>query len=105
MRTILIILTAAMVASAQTAPPSVSVRPPDSKQIRGTVTGLLGWRVGVNADALKQGSFSDAAGKADALGMAYIEGSSAQLDYKISSDEIAKVKHRLAELRMGMPVY
>jgi type 1 glutamine amidotransferase len=86
-------------------PPSVSVRPPDSRQIRGTVAGLLGWKVGVSAEALKAANFAEAAGKADALGLANIEGSSAQLDYNLPADELAKVKHRLGELRMSMPAY
>jgi type 1 glutamine amidotransferase len=69
------------------------------------VKGLLGWQVGVAADDLKQPTFSDAAGKADALGFAFIEGSAKSLDYNIPVEEVAKVKHRLAELRMSMPVY
>jgi type 1 glutamine amidotransferase len=98
-------LTAVALAQRQQLPPSVSVRPTDSKQIHGTVNGLLGWRVGVAADDLKQTTFSDAAGKADSLGFGFIEGSAKSLDYNLSAEELAKVRHRLAELRMGMPVY
>jgi hypothetical protein len=91
--------------------PSVSVRPPDSRALRGAAAGLLGWRVGIPAGAFRQLTFSEAAGKADALGLAFIEGSSTQkvspeipknLDYNLSPDEIAKVKNRLSELRLGM---
>lgn len=105
-------------ASAQTpgrgAVPSVPVRPPDSRTLRGAAAGLLGWRVGIPAGAFRQLTFSEAAGKADALGLAFIEGSISQkvspeisrnLDYNLSPDEITKVKNRLAELRLRMLAY
>jgi type 1 glutamine amidotransferase/sugar phosphate isomerase/epimerase len=94
-------------------PPSVSVRS-TGPTIRASATSLLGWRVGLPANAFQQLTFSEAAGKVDAVGVAYIEGFSGQkvspemqksLDYNLSPDELAKVKYRLGELRLRMPAY
>jgi len=78
------------------------------------MTALLGWSVGASSNAFAKLTFYEAAGKVDASGLANIEGSSAQqvsaeiqknLDYNLSPDELAKVKHRLSELRLQMPAY
>ena len=95
-------------------PPSVSVRPPDSRRILGATPGLLGWRVGAPTTAFGSLSFSEAAGKADAAGLAFVEGVSSQqvssqipknLDFNLSAAEIASVRNRLAELRLRMLAY
>src|SRR6266481_7361623 len=85
MRAVVLTIAAGAIIGALEAPaqtrggmPSVSVRPPDSRTLRGAAAGLLGWRVGVPAAAFRQLTFSEAAGKADALGLAFIEGSSTQ---------------------------
>jgi type 1 glutamine amidotransferase/sugar phosphate isomerase/epimerase len=94
--------------------PSVSVRPPDKGRMRTNATLLLGWRLGVRTDAFGSLTFSDAAAKADAAGLAAVEGVSSQqvsteipkkLDYNLTPDEIAKVKDRLDELRLQVPAY
>ena len=94
-------------------PASVSVRS-TGPTIRASATSLLGWRVGVPASAFTQLTFSEAASKVDAVGVAFIEGFSGQkvspeipknLDYNLSPDELAKVKYRLGELRLRMPAY
>ena len=95
-------------------PPSESVRLADSKRVRGTMVGVLGWRLGVRADAFGQLSFKEAAAKVDAAGLAFVEGVSTQkltpgigknLDYRLSTDEIRTVQYRLLELRLAMPAY
>jgi type 1 glutamine amidotransferase/sugar phosphate isomerase/epimerase len=95
-------------------PPSVSVRTADARHIRGTMVGVLGWRLGIRADAFGSLSFVEAAIRADAAGLAFVEGMSTQrvsqripknLDYNLSPEDVATVKYRLAELRLGMPAY
>src|SRR5438105_9224562 len=90
-------------------PPTESVRPAASREIRTSVTGLLGWSVG--AAALRQFTFFEAAVKTDALGLAYIEGFSSQkvspaipknLDYHLSPDELAAVRNKLRALNLKM---
>ena len=100
---------------AQVPTPTIkSVRPADVKRIRTSVTRLLGWGVGIQGNAFRQLTFSEAAGLADALGLGNIEGFSDQqvsptiaknLDYRLSPDEVAVVRNRLAELRMKMATY
>ena len=114
------VITAAFTAAAQTpgrgrgGVPSISTRPPDSHSIPGAATSLMGWRVGIPATAFRQLTFSDAAAKVDAAGLGFIEGSSDQkvsaaiaknLDYNLSADELAAVRHRLSELRLHMAAY
>ncbi|MGE0406158.1 MAG: ThuA domain-containing protein, partial [Candidatus Korobacteraceae bacterium] len=91
-----------------------SVRPPDFKRIRTSVTRLLGWRVGIRANVFPQLTFFEAAGMADALGLGYIEAFDTQkvspalaknLDASLASEEVGVVRSRLAELRLKMPVY
>jgi len=70
--------------------------------------------VGVRTSAFGPLAFWEAAAKADAAGLAFVEGANTQvisseisknLDYNLSSDEVAKVKARLNELRLRMPAY
>ena len=94
--------------------PSVSVRPATQSRARTQAESLLGWRVGVRTDAFGPLTFSDAAAKADAGGMGAVEGVSTQkvsgaiaknLDYNLTTAEVAAVKARLNELRLLMPAY
>jgi len=94
--------------------PSVSVRPAAQSKARAQAETLLGWRVGVRTDALGPLTFSEAAAKADAGGMAFVEGVSTQkvsaeiaknLDYNLTASEVDKVKARLNELRLVMAAY
>jgi type 1 glutamine amidotransferase len=75
---------------------------------------LLGWKVGIAANALGPITFSEAAGKTDQLGMAYVEGFSTQkvspsiqknLDPGLTAEDVAFVRNRLAELRLKMPAW
>jgi type 1 glutamine amidotransferase/sugar phosphate isomerase/epimerase len=93
--------------------PSKSVRV-NSAAVRTSVGPLLGWEVGISSKVFGALSFSDAAGLADALGLATIEGDSRQkvssqidknLDFQLPPDGIAAVKARLAELRLKMVAY
>jgi type 1 glutamine amidotransferase len=86
-------------------PPSESVRPAASRHIRTAVTGLLGWSVGVPSNAFGQITFTEAAVKTDALGLAFIEGTSSNLDPNLSLDAIAAIKSKLHALNLKMPVY
>src|SRR5207247_114082 len=78
------------------------------------VAQILGWRVSVPATAFGQATFSEAAAKADALGLASVDGFADQrvsseiqknLDYNLSPEELTFVRNRLAELRLRMAVY
>ena len=93
--------------------PNKSVRP-NSPEIRTSVGPLLGWQVGISSTVFGPLSFSEAAGLADALGLATIEGNSTQkvspqidqtLDYQLGPDGVAAVKARLNELRLKMLAY
>ncbi len=94
--------------------PSVSVRPADRGRLRSSATEILGWRLGVRADAFGSTTFSDAAVKADAAGLSAVEGVSSQqvsaeipkkLDYHLTPDELSQVKNKLDALRLRMPAY
>jgi type 1 glutamine amidotransferase len=94
--------------------PSVSVRPPDRGRLRTTATAILGWRVGVRTDTFDSPTFLEAAARADAAGLAAVEGVNTQkvspeisknLDYNLTTGEIVKVKNRLDELRLRIPAY
>src|SRR6202161_3595982 len=116
--TVAVALLSAQLASAAPAPPvdlgpNKSVRP-NSPQIRTSVGPLLGWQVGISSSVFGPISFSEAAGLADALGLATIEGDSRQkvspqidknLDFQLSPEGVAAVKARLAELRLKMIAY
>ena len=84
------------------------------EQIGSSALNFLGLRVGFAAGAFGPISFSEAAAKADALGTGFLEASSSQkvspeipknLDYNLSSDEVAAVKNRLDELRLRLVAY
>jgi type 1 glutamine amidotransferase len=80
-------------------------RPPDNRRPRGTAVGLLGWRAGIRSDAFGTIPFLDAAARIDAAGVAFVEGVSTNLDYKLSADEIADIKARLTALNLRVPAY
>jgi hypothetical protein len=84
---------------------TAQTRPPDNRRPRGTAVALLGWKAGIRSDAFGKIPFLEAAAKVDATGVAFIEGVSTNLDYNLGAEEIAKVKARLAELGLQMPVY
>ena len=80
--TVAVAMLSAQLASAAPAPPvdlgpNKSVRP-NSPQIRTSVNPLLGWQVGISSSVFGPLTFSEAAGLADALGLATIEGNSGQ---------------------------
>jgi type 1 glutamine amidotransferase/sugar phosphate isomerase/epimerase len=94
--------------------PSLSVRPPDQSLERTEAATLLGWRLGVRTDAFGPLTFSEAVARADAAGLAYVEGVGTQkvsaeiprnLDYNLTPTDVEKVKARLNELRLRMPAY
>jgi hypothetical protein len=93
---------------------SASVRLEDWALMRSAAASVLGWRVGIPASAFGPVTFSEAAAKVDALGLAFIAGSDSQqfskeipkkLDYKLAPGEIEAVRDRLRSLNMRMPVY
>ena len=84
---------------------TAQTRPPDSRRPRGTAVGLLGWKAGIRSDAFGAIPFADAAAKIDAAGVAFVEGASSNLDYRIGADALAIVKNRLAELGLRVPAY
>src|SRR5580658_1008194 len=103
MRTL--ILCIAMTATMGRAQPaaSKSVRPSDSRRVRTSVAGLLGWKTALPAGASRNATFMEAAATADSLGLAFIEGFSDQkvsaeipknLDYHLSNAEVGAVKNR-----------
>lgn len=95
-------------------PPSVSVRTNDSRHFRVGAGPIMNWKIAISADVLGASTFSAAAARADALGMASLMGVSGQnvspaiakpLDPNLSPDELAVVRNRLAELRLKMPAW
>ena len=93
---------------------SASVRVPAWGKLRTAVTSLLEWNVGVPLGSFKRETFFDAAARADALGVAAIEGDSAQkvniqipknLDYKLAPGELNAVRDRMTALSLRMPAY
>jgi len=113
---LLLLLTGATAAFAQPpAPGSASVRLQASwGQFRTAAVDLLGWQVSVPAISLGRMTFFEAAAKVDELGLAFVEGSSAQrtsfeiakpLDSNLTPDELTSVKNRLRALSLRMPVY
>src|ERR1700753_1586472 len=73
--------------------PSMSIRPADRGRMRTSATTILGWRLGARPDASI--TFSETTKKADAAGLAAIEGLSTQqvsgdipkhLDYNLTAD-------------------
>jgi len=95
-------------------PGTASVRLEDWGRVATAASRILEWKVGVPATAFPGLTFSEAAGKADALGVAFIEGFSTQdlspeipkkLDYHLAPGEVKAVQDRLRALNLGMPVY
>jgi type 1 glutamine amidotransferase len=84
---------------------TAQTRPPDVRRPGGTAVALLGWKAGIRSDAFGAIPFSEAATKIDAAGVAFVEGVSANLDYKLGAEEVAKIKKRLAELGLHVPAY
>lgn len=84
---------------------SAQTRPPDNRRPRGTAVALLGWKAGIRSDAFGVLPFSEAAARIDAAGVAFIEGVSSNLDYRLGAGEIANVKNKLAELGLRIPAY
>jgi type 1 glutamine amidotransferase/sugar phosphate isomerase/epimerase len=93
---------------------SSSVRLEDWALFRSAAAPVLGWKVGIPSIAFRQLTFSQAAAKADALGLATIEGFSWQkfsaeipknLDQRLTPNELEAVKDRLRALNMRMPAY
>jgi len=91
-----------------------SVRQPDSRHLRNAANKLMGWKVTAKADAFGHLSFSEAAAKADAAGLAFVEGHSTQkvspqipknLDDSLSAEEVATVTARLQSLNLHMAAY
>jgi type 1 glutamine amidotransferase len=91
-----------------------SVRQPDSRHLRNAAAKLMGWKVTARGDAFGQLSFSEAIAKADAAGLAFVEGSSIQkvsprisknLDDNLSAEEAAVVTGRLQALNLHMAAY
>lgn len=80
-------------------------RPPDNRRPRGTAVGLLGWRAGIRSDAFGAMSFLDAAARIDAAGVAFVEGVSTNLDYRLGADELATIKARLGDLGLRVPAF
>jgi hypothetical protein len=117
------ILLAGQIAFAQRGRPAV----PGSASVRPTGSSLgtirlggqdekiwFGWRVGIPSAVFKQLSFSEAAAKADALGLGSIEGFDTQtvspevpknLDYNLMPGERTAVGNRLIELNLKMYAY
>jgi type 1 glutamine amidotransferase len=100
-------------------PGSASVRPTGSSlgtiRLGGQDEKIwFGWRVGIPSTVFKQLTFSDAAAKADALGLGSIEGFDTQtvspevpknLDYNLMPGERTGVSNRLIELNLKMYAY
>src|SRR2546425_242833 len=83
---------------------AAQTRPPDNRRPRGTAVSLLGWKASIRSDAFGPIPFIEAASKIDAFGVAFVEGVSTNLDYNLGAEELTKVKNRLAELGLQMPV-
>jgi type 1 glutamine amidotransferase len=80
-------------------------RSPDNRRPRGTAVGLLGWKAGIRSDAFGPIPFAEAVAKIDAAGVAFVEGVSTNLDYKVAAEELANIQTRLGELGLRMPAY
>jgi hypothetical protein len=84
---------------------AAQTRPPDSRRPRGTAVALLGWKAGIRSDAFGAIPFSEAAARIDAAGVAFIEGVSTNLDYKLGPAELAAIRKTLEELALHVPTY
>jgi type 1 glutamine amidotransferase len=115
-RALALAIVISMTLSGQTPPPvkidgtggartAKQTRPPDNRRPRGTAVGLLGWRAGIRSDAFGAMPFLDAAARIDAARVAFVEGVSTNLDYRLGSDELATIKARLTDLGLRVPAY
>ncbi len=119
---ILILLGAPIAFAQRSGPPvsgSASVKPTGSSlgtiRLGGQDDKIwFGWRVGIPSTAFKQLTFSEAAAKADALGLGSIEGFDTQLvspeipknlDYNMMAGERTGLRNRLIELNLKMYAY
>jgi len=84
---------------------TAQTRPPDNRRPRGSAVGLLGWKAGIRSDAFGAIPFLEAAAKTDAAGVAFVEGVSTNLDYRLGVQELASIQSRLAELGLRVPAY
>src|SRR5688572_6028190 len=93
---------------------SASVRLENWALLRSAASSVLGWTVSIPANGFRDLTFSEAAAKADALGLAAVVGSSAQkvsheipknLDYKLAPGELQAVRDRFRALNLRMQVY
>jgi len=93
---------------------SASVRWEPWSAMRTGAAAVLGWQVGIAAEAMHELTFFSAVEKADLLGVANIEGSSAQkvnleipkyVTYDLAPGEITAVKDRLNVMSMRMAAY
>jgi type 1 glutamine amidotransferase len=93
---------------------SSSVRLEDWALFRSAANSVLGWKVGALANVYRQLTFSEAAAKVDALGLATIAGASTQkfsneipknLDYNLTANELVAVRERLLALNLRMAAY
>ena len=93
---------------------SSSVRLEDWALFRSAANGVLGWRVGVATQVYSRLTFSEAAARVDALGVANIAGSGTQklskeifknLDPNLTANELAALRDRLLALNLRMPAY
>ena len=82
-----------------------NTRPPEYRRPRGTAVGLLGWKAGIRSDAFGALPFLDAAAKIDAAGVAFVEGVSSNLDYRLDARDITAIQNRLADLGLRVPAY
>lgn len=96
------------------APPTESVRPPSSHKVALAVTGLLGWRVGIQSTSFKDATFFDAATKTDAAGLGAIEAFSSQkvsadiaksFDSNLSAGERDAIQKKLKSLNLHLAAY
>ncbi len=84
---------------------TAQTRPPDGRRPRGTAVGLLGWKAGIRSDAFGAIPFAEAAAKIDAAGIAFVEGVSTNLDYRLDAKALEEVRTRLAALGLRVPAY
>jgi type 1 glutamine amidotransferase/sugar phosphate isomerase/epimerase len=79
-----------------------SARASTGNRMRNSAMQLLGWRLGLRSTAFGNIPFAEAAAKTAALGIQFIEGSSANLS---PATPVAEVKAILDRYRLKMPAY
>jgi type 1 glutamine amidotransferase/sugar phosphate isomerase/epimerase len=107
---VLILSSTALVISAGSL---TSERPP-LIHLRMSVAGLLGWRIGIPAEAPGDLTVMEAADKAKAAGLGYVEGFSTQkvsaeiaktLDFNLAPEDVSAIKAAFTERKIKMPAY